>query len=54
MSEYPVASVVLQARANWTLAVGANSFLPEHPAASKNDAHFLQLSGEVLCPVLEN
>jgi maltose/maltodextrin transport system permease protein len=30
MSEYPVASVVLQARENWTLAVGANSFLPEH------------------------
>ncbi|MBV9129816.1 MAG: maltose ABC transporter permease MalG [Verrucomicrobia bacterium] len=30
MSEYPVASIVLQARSNWTLAVGANSFLPEH------------------------
>jgi maltose/maltodextrin transport system permease protein len=30
MSEYPVASIVLQARGNWTLAVGANSFLPEH------------------------
>jgi maltose/maltodextrin transport system permease protein len=30
MSEYPVASIVLQARNNWTLAVGANSFLPEH------------------------
>jgi maltose/maltodextrin transport system permease protein len=30
MSEYPVASVLLQARNNWTLAVGANSFLPEH------------------------
>ena len=30
MSEYPVASVVLQARNNWTLAVGANSYLAEH------------------------
>ena len=30
MSEYPVASIVLQARENWTLAVGANSFLAEH------------------------
>ncbi|MBV9999283.1 MAG: maltose ABC transporter permease MalG [Verrucomicrobia bacterium] len=30
MSEYPVASIVLQARSNWTLAVGANSFLAEH------------------------
>ncbi len=30
MSEYPVASIVLQARNNWTLAVGANSFLPEN------------------------
>jgi len=30
MSEYPVASIILQARENWTLAVGANSFLAEH------------------------
>ncbi|MBV9488717.1 MAG: maltose ABC transporter permease MalG [Verrucomicrobia bacterium] len=29
MSEYPVASVVLQTGNNWTLAVGANSFLYE-------------------------
>ena len=29
MSEYPVASVVLQSSGNWTLAVGANSFLYE-------------------------
>jgi maltose/maltodextrin transport system permease protein len=29
MSEYPVASVVLQSGENWTLAVGANSFLYE-------------------------
>jgi maltose/maltodextrin transport system permease protein len=29
MSEYPVASVVLQSSDNWTLAVGANSFLYE-------------------------
>lgn len=29
MSEYPVASVVLQSSDNWTLAVGANSFLFE-------------------------
>lgn len=29
MSEYPVASVVLQSGDNWTLAVGANSFLFE-------------------------
>jgi maltose/maltodextrin transport system permease protein len=29
MSEYPVASVVLQTSENWTLAVGANSFLYE-------------------------
>jgi maltose/maltodextrin transport system permease protein len=29
MSEYPVASVVLQSGDNWTLAVGANSFLYE-------------------------
>ena len=29
MSEYPVASVVLQSSENWTLAVGANSFLYE-------------------------
>jgi maltose/maltodextrin transport system permease protein len=29
MSEYPVASVVLQSNDNWTLAVGANSFLFE-------------------------
>jgi maltose/maltodextrin transport system permease protein len=27
MSEFPVASIVLQAREKWTLAVGANSFL---------------------------
>jgi maltose/maltodextrin transport system permease protein len=30
MSEYPAASIVLQSRNNWTLAVGANSFLPEN------------------------
>jgi maltose/maltodextrin transport system permease protein len=29
ISEYPVASVVLQSDQNWTLAVGANSFLFE-------------------------
>ena len=29
MSEYPVASVVLQTSDTWTLAVGANSFLYE-------------------------
>jgi maltose/maltodextrin transport system permease protein len=29
MSEYPVASIVLQTSETWTLAVGANSFLYE-------------------------
>ena len=29
MSEYPVASVILQTSDQWTLAVGANSFLYE-------------------------
>ena len=43
MSEYPVASIVLQARENWTLAVGANSFLAEHQ--SRRFAALAVLSG---------
>jgi maltose/maltodextrin transport system permease protein len=45
MSEYPVASVVLQARNNWTLAVGANSFLPEHEQLWGRFAALAVLSG---------
>jgi maltose/maltodextrin transport system permease protein len=45
MSEYPVASVVLQARENWTLAVGANSFLPEHEQLWGRFAALAVLSG---------
>ena len=45
MSEYPVASIVLQARSNWTLAVGANSFLPEHEQLWGRFAALAVLSG---------
>ena len=45
MSEYPVASIVLQARNNWTLAVGANSFLPEHDQLWGRFAALAVLSG---------
>src|ERR1700722_8589166 len=45
MSEYPVASIVLQARRNWTLAVGANSFLPEHEQLWGRFAALAVLSG---------
>jgi maltose/maltodextrin transport system permease protein len=45
MSEYPVASIVLQARTNWTLAVGANSFLPEHEQLWGHFAALAVLSG---------
>ena len=45
MSEYPVASVVLQARSNWTLAVGANSFLSEHEKLWGRFAALAVLSG---------
>jgi maltose/maltodextrin transport system permease protein len=45
MSEYPVASIVLQARSNWTLAVGANSFLPEHEKLWGRFAALAVLSG---------
>jgi maltose/maltodextrin transport system permease protein len=45
MSEYPVASIVLQARNNWTLAVGANSFLPEHEQLWGHFAALAVLSG---------
>ena len=50
MSEYPVASIVLQTRENWTLAVGANSFLAEHQklwgrfaALQSSEIHFLHV-----------
>jgi maltose/maltodextrin transport system permease protein len=45
MSEYPVASIVLQSRNNWTLAVGANSFLPEHEQLWGRFAALAVLSG---------
>jgi maltose/maltodextrin transport system permease protein len=45
MSEYPVASVVLQTRSNWTLAVGANSFLAEHEQLWGRFAALAVLSG---------
>jgi maltose/maltodextrin transport system permease protein len=45
MSEYPVASIVLQARTNWTMAVGANSFLPEHEQLWGRFAALAVLSG---------
>ena len=45
MSEYPVASIILQARENWTLAVGANSFLPEHEKLWGRFAALAVLSG---------
>jgi maltose/maltodextrin transport system permease protein len=45
MSEYPVASIVLQTRSNWTLAVGANSFLAEHEKLWGRFAALAVLSG---------
>jgi maltose/maltodextrin transport system permease protein len=45
MSEYPVASIVLQTRENWTLAVGANSFLAEHQKLWGRFAALAVLSG---------
>jgi maltose/maltodextrin transport system permease protein len=45
MSEYPVASIVLQARTSWTMAVGANSFLPEHEQLWGRFAALAVLSG---------
>jgi maltose/maltodextrin transport system permease protein len=45
MSEYAVASIILQARENWTLAVGANSFLPEHEKLWGRFAALAVLSG---------
>ena len=45
MSEYPVASIVLQGRENWTLAVGANSFLAEHQKLWGRFAALAVLSG---------
>jgi maltose/maltodextrin transport system permease protein len=45
MSEYPVASIILQARENWTLAVGANSFLAEHQKLWGRFAALAVLSG---------
>jgi maltose/maltodextrin transport system permease protein len=45
MSEYPVASIVLQTRTNWTLAVGANSFLAEHEKLWGRFAALAVLSG---------
>jgi maltose/maltodextrin transport system permease protein len=45
MSEYPVASIVLQARHNWTLAVGANSFLAENEKFWGRFAALAVLSG---------
>jgi maltose/maltodextrin transport system permease protein len=45
MSEYPVASIVLQSRDNWTLAVGANSFLLEHEQLWGRFAALAVLSG---------
>jgi maltose/maltodextrin transport system permease protein len=45
MSEYPVASVVLQSSENWTLAVGANSFLSEQEKLWGRFAALAVLSG---------
>ncbi|HEY0793739.1 MAG TPA: maltose ABC transporter permease MalG [Chthoniobacterales bacterium] len=45
MSEYPVASVVLQTGENWTLAVGANSFLYEQEKLWGRFAALAVLSG---------
>jgi maltose/maltodextrin transport system permease protein len=45
MSEYPVASVVLQSGDNWTLAVGANSFLSEQEKLWGRFAALAVLSG---------
>jgi maltose/maltodextrin transport system permease protein len=45
MSDYPVASIVLQTRENWTLAVGANSFLAEHQKLWGRFAALAVLSG---------
>ncbi len=45
MSEYPVASVVLQSSENWTLAVGANSFLYEQEKLWGRFAALAVLSG---------
>lgn len=45
MSEYPVASIVLQTRENWTLAVGAASFLPEYKQLWGRFAALAVLSG---------
>jgi maltose/maltodextrin transport system permease protein len=45
MSEYPVASVVLQSSDNWTLAVGANSFLYEQEKLWGRFAALAVLSG---------
>jgi maltose/maltodextrin transport system permease protein len=45
MSEYPVASVVLQSGDNWTLAVGANSFLNEQEKLWGRFAALAVLSG---------
>jgi len=45
MSEYPVASVVLQSGDNWTLAVGANSFLYEQEKLWGRFAALAVLSG---------
>jgi maltose/maltodextrin transport system permease protein len=45
MSEYPVASVVLQSGENWTLAVGANSFLQEQEKLWGRFAALAVLSG---------
>jgi maltose/maltodextrin transport system permease protein len=45
MSEYPVASVVLQTSDNWTLAVGANSFLYEQEKLWGRFAALAVLSG---------
>jgi len=45
ISEYPVASVVLQSGDNWTLAVGANSFLYEQEKLWGRFAALAVLSG---------
>jgi maltose/maltodextrin transport system permease protein len=45
MSDYAVASIVLQTRENWTLAVGANSFLAEHQKLWGRFAALAVLSG---------
>ena len=45
MSEYPVASVILQTSETWTLAVGANSFLYEQEKLWGRFAALAVLSG---------